>query len=89
MQGKGPDGRAQPTKETRAGHVGLDNTVTVKIRAEASLTEEPDAGKPQLRRYAPIPPNQKLTRYGVKYNLLNPDASFSFFNCITKTVLLN
>ena len=26
MHGKGPDGRTQPAKETRAGHVGLDNT---------------------------------------------------------------
>jgi hypothetical protein len=62
--GEGPDGSTQLAKETRAGHAGsgkheptslrgLSNwtvqRVTVTVRATASATEEPDAGKPHVR----------------------------------------
>jgi hypothetical protein len=62
--GEGPDGSTQLAKETRAGHAGSDQheptslrglsnwtvkRVTVTVRANASATEEPDAGKPHVR----------------------------------------
>jgi hypothetical protein len=62
--GEGPDGSTQLAKETRAGHAGsgkheptslrgLSNwtvkRATVTVRANASATEEPDAGKPHVR----------------------------------------
>ena len=31
-QGEGPDGSTQPTKETRAGHVGLDKHEPTSLR---------------------------------------------------------
>ena len=63
-QGEGPHGSTQLSKETRAGHCRAGITranlternsnwalerVTVKVRAEASATEEPDAGKLHVR----------------------------------------
>ena len=57
--GEGPDGSTQPAKETRAGHVGLEQHEPTSLRgiakravmpdAEASTTEEPDAGKLHVR----------------------------------------
>ena len=56
--GEGPDGSTQPAKETRAGHVGLDQHEPTSLRgivirllacAKASTTEEPDAGKLHVR----------------------------------------
>ena len=64
LHGEGSDGSTHPAKETRAGHAGsgqhvptllrgLSNwavkRVTVTVRANASATEEPDAGKPHVR----------------------------------------
>jgi hypothetical protein len=55
LHGEGPDGSTPPAKETRAGHVGLDNHEPTSLRgiatrakiilhdAKASTTEEPDA----------------------------------------------
>jgi len=57
--GEGPDGSTQLAKETRAGHVGLDQRGPTSLRAtaigrnpsdaQASTTEEPDAGKLHVR----------------------------------------
>ena len=63
LQGEGPDGSTRPAKETHAGHVGSgeheptslrglatgDLLEPVMNRAEASTTEEPDAGKLHVR----------------------------------------
>ena len=58
LPGEGPDGSTQPAKETRAGHVGLDQHEPTSRRgiairplayAKASTTEEPDAGKLHVR----------------------------------------
>ena len=58
LPGEGPDGSTQPTKETRAGHVGLEQHEPTSLRAtalgrmvyaHASTTEEPDAGKLHVR----------------------------------------
>ena len=35
-QGKGPDGSTQPAKETRAGHVGLDEHEPTSLRGIAT-----------------------------------------------------
>jgi hypothetical protein len=57
-QGEGPDGSTQPAKETRAGQVGLESHEPTSLRAtalgrmayaQASTTEEPDAGKLHVR----------------------------------------
>jgi len=56
--GEGPDGSTPPAKETRAGQVGLDQHGPTSLRAtalgrmayaQASTTEEPDAGKLHVR----------------------------------------
>ena len=58
VHGEGPDGSTQPAKETRAGHVGLDQHEPTSLRgiairplacAKASTTEEPDAEKLHVR----------------------------------------
>jgi hypothetical protein len=58
LHGEGPDGSTQPAKETRAGHVGLEQHEPTSLRAtalgqrayaHASTTEEPDAGKRHVR----------------------------------------
>lgn len=58
LQGEGPDGSTQPAKETRAGQVGLEQHGPTSLRttalgrrayAQASTTEEPDAGKLHVR----------------------------------------
>ena len=55
---EGPDRSTQPTKETRAGHAGLESHEPTSLRAianrpsayaKASTTEEPDAGKLHVR----------------------------------------
>ena len=58
LPGEGPDGSTPPTKETRAGHVGLESHEPTSLwaianrplaYAKASTTEEPDAGKLHVR----------------------------------------
>ena len=58
LPGEGPDGSTQPTKETRAGHAGLESHEPTSLGAianrplayaKASTTEEPDAGKLHVR----------------------------------------
>src|SRR5712691_12149833 len=58
LQGEGLDGSTQPTKETHPGHVGPDQYEPTSLRAianrvlpcaDASATEEPDAGKLHVR----------------------------------------
>ena len=58
LHGEGPDGSTQSAKETRAGHVGLEQHGPTSLRAtalglmayaQASTTEEPDAGKLHVR----------------------------------------
>jgi hypothetical protein len=58
VHGEGPDGSTQPAKETRAGHAGPEPHEPTSLRAiaighrayaQASTTEEPDAGKLHVR----------------------------------------
>jgi len=58
VQGEGPDRSTLPAKETRAGQVGLGSHEPTSLRAtalgrtayaQASTTEEPDAGNLHVR----------------------------------------
>src|SRR5512134_2117932 len=73
LPGEGLDGSTQPTKATHPGHVGPDqyeptslwgiaNRMWPKTNmacAEASATEEPDAGKPHVRVCTGGPGNRR------------------------------